>query len=42
MRVLVVTRSIAIDAIIDAGEGWFMPFGEEYVDRSDVHGVLAP
>ena len=42
MRVLVVTRSIAIDAIISAGEGRFIPFSEEDVDRSDVHGVLAP
>jgi hypothetical protein len=42
LQVLVVTRSIAIDAIINAGEDWFIPSGEEDVDQSKLYEVLAP
>jgi hypothetical protein len=42
MRILAVTGSIAVDGVIDAGEGWFIRSGDEDVDQSDVHEVLAP
>ena len=36
MRMLAVTGSITVDGVINAGEGWFIPSGEEDVDQSDV------
>ncbi len=40
MRKLVVTENITLDGVIDAGEGWFAPSGDEDVDESDVNDVL--
>jgi hypothetical protein len=42
MRMLAITGSIAVDGVINAGEGWFIPCGEEDVDQSYVNEVLAP
>jgi hypothetical protein len=42
MRMLAVTGSIAVDGVISAGEGQFMPCGDEDVDQSYVREVMAP
>jgi dihydrofolate reductase len=40
MRNLVITENITLDGVIDAGEGWFAPSGEEDVDQSDLNEAL--
>jgi dihydrofolate reductase len=40
LRKLVVTENITLDGVIDAGEGWFEPAGDEEVDESDVIAAL--
>jgi dihydrofolate reductase len=40
MRKLAVTENVTLDGVIDAGEGWFIPSGEEDVDLSDLNEAI--
>jgi hypothetical protein len=42
MRKLAVPDNITVDGVINAGERWFLPCGEEDVDQSDVDAVVVP